>query len=203
MNRQFLMTAAMALFLSACGNQTGPSTQEPDTTTTATDSSKTESAYFPVYDFLRNEVEYVDSLPIGIKKFTMSGKKLDSGYIQLEEFHTLAGEFLVPELYDSAFKKLFKESSFFDRSANTSTFFYKSDDESSTVKRIDVVTQKGNVYDEVKSLYIEKNLVSGDSSFIKKMYWKPKMNFQITTISSAASGKSKNEQVKVVWDTSE
>lgn len=197
------MTAVMALVITACGNKTEPSTQDSDTTTTAKDSIKTESAYFPVYDFLRNEVEYVDSLPIGIKKFTSSGKKQDSGYIQLEEFHTLAGEFLVPELYDSAFKKLFKESSFFDRSANTATFFYKTDDESSTVKRIDVVTQKGNVYDEVRSVYIEKNLLSGDSSFTKKMYWKPKTNFQITTISSAASGKSKSEQVKVVWDTSE
>lgn len=197
------MTAAIALFLWACGNKTESASREQGATTTAKDSSKTESDYFPVYDFLRNEVEYVDSLPVGIKKFTSSGSKRDSGYIKLEEFHTLAGEFLVPELYDSAFKKLFKESSFLDRSSNNATFFYKTDDESSPVKRIDVVTQKGNVYDEVRSIYIEKHSDTGDSSLVKRMYWRPKRNFQITTVTSVGKGKPRDEQIIVVWDNSE
>lgn len=197
------MTAAIALFLWACGNETEPASQEQGATTTAEDSGKIESDYFPVYDFLRNEVEYVDSLPMGIMKYTSLGTKRDSGYIQLEEFHTLAGEFLVPELYDSAFKKLFKETSFLDRGTNNATFFYKTDDESSSVKRIDVVTQKGNVYDEVRSIYIEKHSETGDSSFVKRMYWRPKRNFQITTVSSVGKGKPRDEQIKVVWDNSE
>lgn len=203
MNRLFLTTTVIALFVGACGEKKEPPSQEQSAGTVNNDSAKTGSPYFPVYDFIRNEIEYVDSLPVGIKQYTITGKKQDSGYIQLEEFHTLAGEFLVPEIYDSAFRKLFKESSFFDRSNNTSTFFYKTDDESSPVKRVDVVTRKGDVYDEVTSVYIEKVMQSGDSTFIKKMFWKPKRNFQVATDRSSANGKSATDQVKVVWDNRE
>ena len=68
------MTAAIALFLWACGNKT-----EPASAGTRRHNycrrihGKTESDYFPVYDFLRNEVEYVDSLPMGIMKYTITG----------------------------------------------------------------------------------------------------------------------------------
>lgn len=196
------MTALMALLVWSCGDKKEPS--QDRAATIEADSAKTaESPYFPVYDFIRNEVEYVDSLPVGIMKFTTVGKKKDSGFIQLEEFHTLAGEFLAPELYAETFKKLFKESSFFDKSNNNATFFYKSDDESSPVKRVDVITQKTEVYDEVKSVYIEKQVQSGDSFFVKKLYWKPKRNFQVITIRSAGEGKPSDEQIKVVWDNRE
>lgn len=196
------MAVVIALLSGACGDKKEPAAQEQVTATGTDSTAKVESPYFPIYDFIRNEIEYVDSLPVGIKKFTVKGSKSDSGFIKLDEFHTLAGEFLSPELYDSVFKKLFTETSFLDRSNNNATFFYKTDDESSPIKRIDIITQKGDVYDEVKSVYIEKHAKSGDSALVKKMHWTPKRNFQIITISSAA-GKSNDEQIKVVWDNRE
>ncbi|MBL7699127.1 MAG: hypothetical protein JNK79_13260 [Chitinophagaceae bacterium] len=202
MNRPILVAAATVLILWACGDQKEPASQEQATAPDTDSTAKVESPYFPVYDFLRNEVEYVDSLPVGIMKFTTVGGKKDSGFIRLEEFHTLAAEFLAPELYNETFKKLFKESSFFDAANNNATFFYKTDDESSPVKRVDVITRKGDVYDEVKNVYIEKHFESGDTAFVRKMHWKPKRNFQILTITSSG-GKSKDEQIKVVWDNRE
>ena len=196
------MTAIITLFVWACGDKKEPS-QDQATATDADSAKNIESPYFPVYDFIRNEVEYVDSLPVGIMKYTTTGKKKDSGFIPLEEFHTLAGDFLAPELYQATFKKLFRETSFLDKSNNNATFFYKSDDESSPVKRVDVITQKGDVYDEVKSVYIEKEIQSGDSLILKKLYWKPKRNFQVITIRSAGQGKPTDEQIKVVWDNRE
>jgi hypothetical protein len=198
------MTAAIVIFLSACGekNESASSTKD-STATTADSTANVATPYFPVYDFIRNEIEYVDSLPVGIMKFTTTGKKKDSGYIRLEEFHSIADEFLAPEIYDSAFKRLFRETSFIDRSNGTATFFYKTDDESSPIKRVDVVTAKGEVYDEVRSLYIEKQSRSGDSTLVKKIFWKPKRNFQMTIIATSDNGKSKSEQVKVVWDNRE
>lgn len=197
------MTVVAVLFLWACGDTKEPASQDKADTAEADSTEKVESRFFPVYDFIRNEVEYVDSLPMGLMKYTTTNSKKDSGFIQLEEFHTLAGEFLAPELYDVTFKKLFKETSFLDKSNNNATFFYKTDDESSPVKRVDIITQKTDVYDEVKSVYIEKQIQAGDSTFLKKMYWRPKRSFQINTIRSSGTGKPKDEQVKVVWDNRE
>ena len=196
MNRPILMSVTIALLMWSCGEKNQPAESIPDTTATVADTTaKIESPYFPVYDFLSNEIEYVDSTPVGIMKYTTIGKVKDSGYIPLEEFHQLTSEFHLQEINDSSFRKKFRETSFVDKSSGNATFFYKPDDTATTIKRIDIVTEKGQVYDEVKSLYIEKT----DSSVVKKLIWKPKRNFQIITIGPSG----KDELIKVVWDNRE
>jgi hypothetical protein len=201
MNRSFLLSATIALILCSCGDRNRSAESIPDSTAAAKadTSAKVESPYFPVYDFLSNEIEYVDSTPVGIMKYTTVGKVKDSGYIPLEEFHKLVSEFQTPEINDSSLKKKFNETSFLDKSNGNATFFYKPRDTSTLIKRIDVVTARGEVYDEVKSLYIEKDIRNSDSETVKKLIWKPKRNFQIITIKPSG----KNELIKVVWDNRE
>jgi hypothetical protein len=200
----FLAAAAVVLF--GCGNKNQQ--EKPtvaDSTQTAKDSSaRAASPYFPVYAYLRSEIQYVDSLPVGIMKYTLSGGKVrDSSYIKLEEFHKLAEDFLTPELTEPAFATSYQESSFFDRGSNNATFLYKANNDSIPVKRIDVVTAKGEVYDDVKSIYIEKLADSNGLPVTKKLYWKPKRNFQIITVYPEAKGKQVNDVIKVVWDNRE
>jgi predicted CopG family antitoxin len=199
MNRPFLMSAAIAMSLWSCGERNRSAESIPDSTAAADTTAKVESPYFPVYDFLSNEIEYVDSTPVGIMKYSTIGKVKDSGYIQLEEFHKLVSEFQTPEIKDSSLKQKFTETSFVDKSNGNATFFYKPRDTSTLIKRIDVVTAKGEVYDEVKSLYIEKDASNSGSSVIKKLIWKPKRNFQIIAVTPSG----KNELIKVVWDNRE
>lgn len=200
-----LLLPAVALFLLSCGerNQQAPKNESDSITVVQDTTPAAPSPYFPVYDFIREEMEYVDSLPVGIKKYLLAdGKVRDSAYIKLEEFHKLADQFLAPEIQYSAFAKTFKESSFFDRSTNNATFLYKATDTAASIKRIDVVTAKGDVYDEVKSIYIEKIDRNGNG-LVKKLYWKPKRNFQIITLYPEEKGKQGNEVIKVVWDNRE
>lgn len=196
MNRPFLMPAAIALLLCSCGEKNRPPEPNPDSTKVAVDTTaKLDSQYFPVYDYLSGEIQYVDSTPVGLMKYTAVGKVIDSGYIQLEEFHRLTSQFQLPEIKDSMLKHNFHETSFADKSNGNATFFYKPNDTTTTIKRIDVVTAKGEIYDEVKSLYIER----ADSSIVKKLIWKPKRNFQIITVDPSG----KDELIKVVWDNRE
>ena len=202
MHRPIFMAAAFVLFL-ACGTEESDTPAAADTVAVKTDTATAAaSPYFPVYDFIRNEIEYVDSLPVGIMKHTTTDKKKDSAYIRLEEFHQLANEFLTPELKQPQFQKEFKETSFFDKTTSNATFFYNSTDTSTTIKRIDVVTNKGDVYDEVKSLYIEKTSLQDGREVVKKLYWKPKRNFQIITVNRSGNEPS-NQLIKVVWDNRE
>lgn len=196
------MAAAIAC-LYGCGNENKPAITSADTTSASAakhDTAKTASPYFPVYDFLSGEISYVDSLPVGIMKYETAGKKKDSSFIKLEEFHRLAAEFLNPDLTDSSFRNNFVESSFFDKSNNNATFFYKASNATSQVKRVDILTVKGDAYDEVKSIYIEKETMLDDTPVVKKLFWKPKRNFQIITISDK---KPTNQLIKVVWDNRE
>ena len=197
MNRPFLMSAVIVLSLWACGEKNRSAKSVPDSTAAKADTTaKVESPYFPVYDFLSNEIEYVDSTPVGIMKYTTIGKVKDSEYIQLEEFHKLVAEFQQPDINDSLFEEKFNETSFVDKSNGNATFFYKAHNTNSQIKRVDIVTKRGDVYDEVKSLYMEKD---ADSAVVKKLYWKPKRNFQIITVRPSG----KDEITKVVWDNRE
>ncbi|HUQ66009.1 MAG TPA: hypothetical protein VM101_07630, partial [Flavitalea sp.] len=159
MNRPFLMSAVIVLFVSSCGEKNQPVQNVTESAaTTSGDTSKAETRYFPVYEFISNETEYVDSTPVGIMKYSTIGKVKDSGYIPLEEFHTLVAQFHLPELKEPLFSKKFNEISFVDKSNGHATFFYTARDTGIQLKRIDIVTARGEVYDEVKSLYIEKNI---------------------------------------------
>jgi hypothetical protein len=104
---------------------------------------------------------------------------------------------------DSIFKRNFQESSFWDRTTNTGTFYYRTKNDTGSLTRVDVVTMKGDVYDEVKSIYIEKNTMQGKQPVVKKMMWKPKRNFQIISIKTNDKDQPENEIIKVVWDNRE
>jgi hypothetical protein len=201
MHYPFLVIAGLVVLTLAC-NEKKPDAPDKSTTTGQQDTSAAQP-YFPLASFLRSEIQYVDSLPVGIKKYTTAGKQQDSGYIRLEEFHRLSAEFLSPEIGDSAFKTNFTETSFFDKSSNTATFLYTSKNQNTAVRRADVITAKGDIYDEVQSIYVEKSREAGDTTITKKMFWKPKRNFQIITLIAAKNEKPKNELVKVVWDNRE
>lgn len=202
MNYPFLVIAGLAFITLSCSDKKPAATTEKPINPAAGDSAAPQP-FFPIADFIKGEIDYVDSLPVGIRKYTTRGNITDSGYIQLDEFHRLAREFQSPELSGPQFENHFKETSFYDKSANTATFLYTSTDTANTVQRVDVVTAKGDIYDEVRSIYLEKNSSDGKRSTTKKMYWKPKRNFQIITLTNTNAKKPENELIKVVWDNRE
>jgi hypothetical protein len=197
---KYSFPALIVLLLFSCGSNNQEMSTDNKSATTE-DSSKASQQYFPIASFLKNEIDYVDSLPVGIKKYHTRGSKSDSAYIKPDEFHRLAAEFLTSELKDSAMKQNFSESSFLDRSTNNATFFYKALNPLSEVQRVDVVTAKGDVYDEVRSVYMEKMVKEGNNTVRKKMFWRPQRHFQIISLASDTSANA--EIVKVVWDNRE
>src|SRR5215211_397270 len=117
-----------------------------------TDSTQKEKAYFPVLDYLQSEIKYVDSLPVGIVKYTIEKNTTDSTYIKLPEFHQLAQEFLSPLLKKETFEKEFTETSFFDNTTQYSNLLYSTANNKLSLKRVDVVVKPENVvYNKVKS----------------------------------------------------
>lgn len=135
--------------------------------------------YFPLLSFLKGEIRAVDSLPVGIKVYRTINGHTDSGYIKPGEFHTLAEEFLTPELEEEKFRNIYNESSFYDRGSKSSTFYYETQDQVAKVKRIDIITKATDTYDKVTSIFIEKMDRQGDSVIFKKLMWKPGQEFQV------------------------
>ncbi|MBC7827560.1 MAG: hypothetical protein H7122_07435 [Chitinophagaceae bacterium] len=191
-----LVRGILLLLFISCNN---PDTR-PDPSP-AIDSTQKVKAYFPVLDFLKSEINYVDSLPVGIMRYTTQNGIIDSGYIKPEEFHRLAQEFLSPVLNRETFENEFSETSFFDNTTQYSSFLYATPNKNLPVYRVDVLVKPEDVvYNKVKSIYMEKLSEKGDSSIVQKLYWKAGHHFQISSEIRTSKPEITSSQVKVVWN---
>jgi hypothetical protein len=173
-----------------------PSKQDPP----AKDEKKN---FFPVADYMRSEISAVDSLPLAIYRYRIHGGKTDSSLIRQDEFDRLAGEFLPKELDSARFAQDFTESSFIDQTTNAVTLTYAAKSDESPLGRVDILAANDPALNHIKSVYMEKREVQGDTTLVKKMYWKAGRFFQITTVSQVADQPSSTSQLKVVWDNRE
>ncbi|PWT74228.1 MAG: hypothetical protein C5B59_11630 [Bacteroidetes bacterium] len=196
-NYFFLFLFETLVFIS-CGHP-----EQPKSEPVATNDSADVKNYFPVEDFLRSEISYVDSFPLRIVRYHTVGTKTDSGFIKSSDFDQMAKAFLPADLNDSAFQKKFTESSFIDQSTHLITFTYSTKNNQSGLQRVDVMATRGMNSDKVKSIYMEILENKNDSSIIKKMYWVAKKSFDIATIMQSGEQSSLLSRTRVVWDVGE
>ena len=163
--------------------------------------------FFPVADYIRSEISYVDSLPIAITKFIIRNGSKDSMYIKASEFDRLAKDFLPAELSNPGFEKDFTENSFFDQTTGLLTFTYSTKNKQSLLQRVDVLVTPSSTsntgFDKVKSIYMERLENKNDTLATKKMYWRAKKSFDIISILQPLNQSPISDQLRVVWDNSE
>jgi hypothetical protein len=187
------------LLFGACVNHNQATTTTKDSLAEA-DSTTQKNNFFPVADFLETEILAVDSAPLALCKYVVSKNQKDSAFISVPAFNTLARQFLPPELRDSGLEKNFTESSFADRATRSINFTYSPLNKNTPLQRVDVMTMAGPRAQEVRSIYLEKNRVAGDSVIVQKLLWRAKHSFQIITLTRVKGGPPIEEQVRVVWN---
>ena len=184
--------------LFACGHHAQPAADSKDSLP-GSDSSAAKNEFFPVDDYLEAEILSVDSLPMAFWKYVTHDNKTDSVLINSAQFNALALQFLPPEIRDGGLTKNFTESSFMDKTTETATFTYTPLNKDLPLQRVDVQTAKGVGAMQVKSVYLERNRVAGDSVILQKLLWRAKHSFQIVTLVRVKGKAPQEEQVRVVW----
>src|SRR3989337_1271710 len=81
-------------------------------------------AMFPVTAFIAGQVHEVDSLQLPVLKYVTRNNQTDSVLISVEEFRSLAKDFMEPDVTAPSLRKFYKESSFADQSIPSITFTY-------------------------------------------------------------------------------
>ena len=195
MKNYFLVFVSISFLSIACKNDQQKTTEEE---------KKEEKNFFPVADYIKGEISYVDSLPLRMMKYVTINGKTDSNFLKLEDFNELAREFLPNELIDSAiFEKEFSENSFLDQTTQSLTFTYATKNDKLALQRVDVVANRTTGFDKVRSIYMEKSIARNDTTIQKKMYWRAKKSFEIVSISRIPNRPQSTDHLKVVWDNSE
>jgi hypothetical protein len=199
----YIYIGALLLSVAACSQHSPSAPAISDSTVTKKDSAQ--KNFFPVADYIRGEIHYVDSMPLAIMKYNIHDGHTDSSFIHSDEFHRIAGEFLLPELEKGNFEKQYLERSFMDETSGFLTFTYSTPDRNLLLQRADVLaipatTATGS--SQVKSIYLETARSSADTLIVKKMLWIARKNLLIVTSLQPNGKPSVTRQLKVIWDNS-
>jgi len=166
------------LMLAAChSNQdkTKPVIQKTDT-----------AAYYPVEDFFREQMQYVDLRSFSIEyDHTHDGKK-DSGTITKEELQTWGKLFLEKGKTFNQRKHLFKESVFQDLSTGSFTLNYVPyDQQGGGIRNIDVLLDENTK--KVKRVFIKSISANKDTAVTEQYNWQANKGLQLTRFTTAGN----------------
>ncbi len=162
-----------------------------------------EKNYIPIEGFLLSEISYVDSLPLGISKITRQNGHSDTTYTQAPEFDYLARQFFVKELDTNYFRENFNETSFYDQTTRNMTFTYSANNDTTPLRRLDVMVSPKGAYNVIRSIYMERISHQQDTAMTKKMYWQSKRRFQVVTTRQVGAAAPTMSELYIVWDNSE
>lgn len=188
-----------ALTFLSCHNASAPAESRASGTT----DTVVKKNYFPVRDFIKSEISYLDSFPSKIMEYHLRNGKTDSAIINIRKFDQLAGAFLLDDLDSARFEKRFDETSFLDQTTNLLTFTYSTKDSSFGLRRVDVLAVPDQGNDRVKSIYLEVSSGRPDSLVLNKMYWRSRESFSILQIYQPSHGEAVISQTKCVWGSRE
>ncbi len=192
---KYLAIFSMAALFAACGDKAKNS---KDGSVAEVDSSANQPLY-PYPEYIKSQIAYVDSTPLGILKLLYeNGKLVDSGYIDRNQFHLLAKEFSEPDLNNKQYRPHYTEKSFQDLTINTITFSITAKDAAYPIKQADVLLDPNS--QRVKNVIIKKHTTGSDSSEIKNLLWVNNMNFQINSSVTKKDGSTTERTLKIIWD---
>jgi len=136
---------------------------------------------------------------LAVFKYTVAGDQTDSVIIPKEEFRKAAAEFLIPDISVEPLKNIYAETLLHDETTNTVTITYSTKDEDAEIRKSEIYINAAN--DKVKGIYVEKYKTEGDSSVIKKLYWKTDRNFQVVYIHQKNNQPQNTVRERYVWDS--
>ncbi|MES2328425.1 MAG: hypothetical protein V4539_02415 [Bacteroidota bacterium] len=180
----------LILIISSCNN-------EPPKTQPAVKAEDT-AKFYPLKDFINEQVRYVDLRNFPIYKITVKDGKKDSATISKDQFIALAGIFLNREASFTKEKAAFKESAFKDHSTGSITLNYQSTDSKTEVQAIDVLLdEQTNI---VKRIFIRSEYNKGDTTVREQCNWKANKSFQVNRTLTSKGGYTSDERNFINWN---
>ncbi|MDB5198128.1 MAG: hypothetical protein JWO92_91 [Chitinophagaceae bacterium] len=187
----------MILFCS-CSEQKSPILQP------AIKDSTEDHTFFPVTEYIRGQLNEIDSLPITPLKIINDNGKQDSIWMKKEDIRSFAQPFLHPEIDTVNFKSLFTEKSFLDQTINAFTFSYDPIDKLPDTLEL----RKWDVYIDPKKntisrIYMVKEVKNNGTYQTLQLIWKSGQWCKITTITEQPGKQPDIKEELMKWDFNE
>ncbi len=154
--------------------------------------------YYPIADFFREQMEYVDLRNFSIKYSHTINSKKDSAMLSKEEFLKWGNLFLEKSQLFGRNKQLFKESVFQDLSTQSITLNYiPVDHQVDGIQHIDVLLDEDTK--KVKRVIIKIITNTADTSITEQYNWSAYKGLQLTRFKTAGNNYSAADVVYINW----
>lgn len=154
--------------------------------------------FYPIADFFRKQIEYVDLRNFTLFRITVKDGKRDSSVLTKDEFIALAKVFLDKSISSPAIKALYRETVFQDLSTNSYTLNYSPLGHDAEVKNIDVLLDEDTR--QVKRIFIKSSYARGDTAIDEQYNWKADKSFQVNRFLQTKNGFTSKELNYVNWN---
>ena len=160
-----------------------------------TDSTK----FYPVGDFFRAQIRYVDLRNFSIYKISTKDGKKDSTVLTKDEFVNWVSQLLARSIfapkYDSS---QYKETVFHDLTTQSLTLNYAPLNRDALVQNIDVLlNDETNI---VKTIYIKSIYTNGDTTIVEQCNWKADKSMHQNRVLSTKAGYTSSEINYINWN---
>ena len=153
-------------------------------------------SFFPIAGNINADLKELDSLPLGVNKYTTINDKTDTSTASKEELAAMAKQMITPDISSPELKKFYKETVFYDNSSDFLTMSYTTESDKPVVRKIDVLIRQET--SKLRSIYVEKLEQRNDSIVNTRMVWTAGKSLQVITM-TGHKGNEQNSTVKYVW----
>ena len=125
--------------------------------------------YFPVYDFLTQQLNQLDSIPIAILKFHNEDNKTDTSIVDKKKFRKIVNGLLLSTLKDDEAMNNYHEEVIEDVQLNNIAITYTTENESNPIGKIELHINPTTTL--LKSLYVERFEKIESVQIKRKILW--------------------------------
>lgn len=161
-------------------------------------------SFFPVTEFLKGQIEDIQSLPVTPLKIEIDGKRQDSSWIDKKDIGQFAIPFLFPEIDSASMANLFTGKSFLDQTIDAFTFSYDAKatlPDSMKLIHWDVYIDPHQ--NNVQRIYMVKEDTINSQPATVQLTWVAGKWFSIRTIVQAANKEPIIKEQMLKWDFDE
>jgi hypothetical protein len=155
--------------------------------------------YFPIAEFFKEQIEYVDLRNFVITQLITRNGKKDSSQISKNQFLALGALFAKQAGLFQHNKQLYKEAVFQDLSTNSYTLNYTPvNAQAADITNIDVLLDDDT--NAVKRVFIKRIYTRGDSTITEQYSWKANKSFQLTGFTTTVNSYTASTVNYVNWN---
>ncbi len=154
--------------------------------------------FYPVSNFIKDQIRYVDLRNFTIYKITTINGKRDSAALTKDQFIQWASLFLDKDISSPKTASQYKESVFSDLSTGSVTLNYTPVNREAIIQNIDVLlSTETNL---VKRIFIKTVFERGDTTVTEQYSWKTDKSFQVNRSFTTKNGYNATELNYINWN---